>query len=99
MLRRLASWELIAADVHSKSIWKDLFNVGRALECQIVKTDQYTILCDLQILFDVIGSLLDGQAVGVERVFRRIRGGAAMCNENLFARLPQCRWGCPRDLD
>jgi hypothetical protein len=53
-----------------------VFDVGGALQRQVVDADEHAILRNRQVLLDEIGALLDRQPIGIERVLRRVRGGA-----------------------
>ena len=78
---------LILAHVCAEAVREDLLDVGRAFERQVVQTDQFAVLRDLQILLDEIGALLDRQAVGFDRVFGRVSRRAAVRDQNFPARL------------
>ena len=46
--------------------------------------DEHAVLRDGEVLLDEVGALLDGEAVGLERVFGRVGGGAAVRDELLL---------------
>lgn len=89
MVHGPAAGRPVFTHVGPKAIRKDLLDVGRAFERQIVEADKLAVLRYLQILLDEIGALFDRQPVGLDRVFRRIRRRPTMRDQDLLA----CRLG------
>ena len=67
----------------TRSIGKQLLDVGGAFERRIVKADQHAVLRHRQVLLDEVGALLQRQPVGCKRVFGRIRRRAAVRDVHL----------------
>ena len=68
------------------AIGKQLAHVGRAFEHRVVRADQYAVFGHSEVLLDVLGALFDGKPVGGGRVLGRVRGGAAVSDDERAAR-------------
>ena len=55
-----------------------------------MEADEHAVLCDLKILLDVIGLLVDRHLICGQRVFRRVRGGTAMRDQGFVPILSRC---------
>ncbi len=56
-------------------------DVGGAPDLILVPRDEHAVARHHQIGFDVVGTLLDRQPIGLERVLRSLAAGAAMGND------------------
>ena len=55
-------------------------NVGGAADFVLMPSDEHAIPSHDQIRLDVIGTLLDGQPIGLDGVFRTLAAGTAVSN-------------------
>jgi hypothetical protein len=60
---------------------KSLRDVRGVVEHGFVSGNQVSVARHDQIGFDAVGTLLDGAAVGFERVFRQFARGSSMCDD------------------
>ena len=84
--REVADEPALRAVLLDEAVRKDLLDVRRALEREVVDADQHAVLRHREVLLDVVGLLLDREPVRLERVLGGIRGRAAMRDELLGGR-------------
>jgi len=64
---------MTARIIPDRSIWKNLRDICRSLEREVVQADQNAVFRDLKVLLDIVGLLRDCEPIGIQRVFGCIR--------------------------
>ena len=82
-----------------RAVWKDLGDVRGSFQGGVVQADQHAVFGHLQVGFNEVGALSQGQLVGRAGMLGGFAGRPAVSDQRRLGVRRQCRWFVSRQSD